>query len=436
MKVTVVGCSGSFAGPDSPASSYLVQADLDGRTWSIVLDLGNGALGPLQRHLDLADLDAVFISHLHPDHCVDVCGLYVTRRYRPEGPVPGRLDVHAPAGAADRFALMYHGLEHAGMTAELAVHELGDTVSTTVGPFTVTPYRVNHPVEAYGFRVEADGAVLAYTGDTDTTDALTPLLTGADLALVDSAFVEGRDEAQGIHLSGRRAAEAAVAAGGVARLVLTHIPAWNDPEACRAEAEQVWPGTVELAAQGSTWTLGETDTDPEREATPEPEASHGAVSIDRAAGLAMWEDYAASRTGLPDEGEPPVECFGDSAALADELIAFVTDGPKRATAGLVAAYAADGEPLPRVGSHWVACGGDGQPRVVLRTRELRVGPLSSVDAQFAWDEGEYDRTLESWLDGHRRFFRRECERIGIEYSDELEVVFERFSRVWPPELAD
>jgi uncharacterized protein YhfF len=103
---------------------------------------------------------------------------------------------------------------------------------------------------------------------------------------------------------------------------------------------------------------------------------------------------------------------------------------------LVAAYAADGDPLPRVGSHWVACGGDGQPRVVLRTHELRVGPLSSVDAQFAWDEGEYDRTLESWLDGHRRYFRRECERIGIEFSDELEVCFERFSCVWPPELAD
>jgi ribonuclease BN (tRNA processing enzyme)/uncharacterized protein YhfF len=430
MRVTVIGCSGSYAGPDSTASSYLVQADHEGRTWSIVLDLGNGALGPLQRHLDPAELDAVFISHLHPDHCVDICGLYVTRKYRPGGAVPGQLDVHAPAGAADRFALMYHGLEHAGMSAEFAVHALGDAVATTVGPFTVTAYRVNHPVEAYGFRVEADGAVLAYTGDTDETDALTPLLTGADLALVDSAFVDGRDDAKGIHLSGRRAAQAAVAAGGISRLVLTHIPAWNDPEVCRAQAAAVWPGALELAAQGSTWTLGHEDGP--GAAAPE----EGLVPVDRAAGLAMWAEYRASHPDLPEEGDPPVECFGDSPALADELLAFVTDGPKRATAGLVAGYAADGDPLPRVGSHWVACGGDGQPRVVLRTQELRVGPLSSVDAQFAWDEGEYDRTLESWLDGHRRFFRRQCERIGIEFSDELEVVFERFTRVWPPELAD
>jgi uncharacterized protein YhfF len=160
------------------------------------------------------------------------------------------------------------------------------------------------------------------------------------------------------------------------------------------------------------------------------------IELDKAAGLRMWADYRADHPHLPDEGEPPVECFGDSPELADELIAFVTDGPKRATAGLVAAYAADAEPLPRIGAHWVACDGSGAPQVVLRTHELRVGPLRSVDAQFAWDEGEYERSLESWLDGHRRFFRRECERIGIEFSDDLEVVFERFGIVWPPDLAD
>lgn len=258
MRLTVVGCSGSFAGPESPASSYLVQAEHEGRTWSVVLDLGNGALGPLQRYVDLAALDAVFVSHLHPDHCVDVCGLYVTRKYRPEGPVEGQLPIHAPSGAEERFGLMYHGLEHGGMTNEFVVHELADTQVTRVGPFTVTAYRVNHPVEAYGFRVEADGAVLAYTGDTDSCDALTPLLTGADLALTDSAFVDGRDDTPGIHLSGGRAAAAAVAAGGVGRLVLTHIPPWNDPEVCRAEAAAIWSGPLDVAVQGSTYEVGGT----------------------------------------------------------------------------------------------------------------------------------------------------------------------------------
>ena len=160
------------------------------------------------------------------------------------------------------------------------------------------------------------------------------------------------------------------------------------------------------------------------------------VLVDRDSGLRMWDAYAATHPVLPPEDEVVVECFGDSPELADELLAFVIAGTKRATAGLVAGYAADGDSLPRIGAHWVACDGSGEARVVLRTIELRIGPLHTVDAQFAWDEGEYDRTLESWLDGHRRFFRRECRRVGIDFSDDLEVCFERFSVVWPPEHAD
>ena len=421
MRLTVVGCSGSFAGPASAASCYLVQAESGGRTWSLVLDLGSGALGSLQRHVSPDQLDAVVLSHLHPDHCVDLCGLYVTRRYRPAGPLPERLPVHGPAGTGSRLALMYHGLEPGGMEGEFDVRVVTDRSPFTVGPFTVTPYAVNHPVEAYGYRVEADGAVLAFTGDTDDCPALDDLLRDADLALVDSAFVDGRDEVEGIHLSGSRAAAAAVRAGGVRRLVLTHVPAWNDPEVCRAQAATVWPGEVELARAGDTHDL------------PAARASQ-ALAPDTAAGLRMWADYRAAHPELAPE-TPVVEAFGDSPALADELIELVVSGPKRATAGLVPAYAHDGEPLPRVGSHWVACDGSGTPRAVLRTTELRVGPLSSVDEQFAWDEGEDDRTLTSWLEGHTRFFTRECDRIGIEFTDDLEVCFERFDVVWPPEVA-
>ena len=97
--------------------------------------------------------------------------------------------------------------------------------------------------------------MLAFTGDTDECDNLTPLLRAADLALVDSAFVDGRDTVAGIHLSGSRAAAAAVRAGGVRRLVLTHLPPWNDPEVCRTQAAAVWPGEVELAQPGAAYEL-------------------------------------------------------------------------------------------------------------------------------------------------------------------------------------
>ncbi len=255
MRLTVIGCSGSFAGPDSPASCYLLTAEHEGRTHRLVIDLGNGALGALQRHVDPAEVDALLISHLHPDHCIDVTGLYVTRTYHPEGVPSERLPVYGPARTAQRLHEAYEGLGEEGMGEVFDFRELTDGETIRTGPFLVRSVKVNHPVEAYGFRVEAQGRVLAYTGDTDACEALSPLLAGADLALTDAAFVEGRDDVRDIHLTGRRAAEAAVAAGGVRRLMLTHIPSWNDPEVCRSDAAAVWPGEVELARPDATYEV-------------------------------------------------------------------------------------------------------------------------------------------------------------------------------------
>ncbi|MGB3685782.1 MAG: MBL fold metallo-hydrolase [Ornithinimicrobium sp.] len=252
MHVTIVGCAGSFPGPESPASCYLVSAHGGGREWQILLDLGNGALGALQRHTDPLGLDGVLLSHLHPDHCLDLTSLHVMRTHHPSAKPTGRLDVFGPTGAADRLARAHGVAGPSDMRDTYAFRELVNEQPFAIGPFTITAYPVAHPVPAFGFRVQAGSVTVAYTGDTDACDALTPLMAGADLVLADAAFVEGRDSARGVHLSGKRAAQAAVAAGGVRRLMLTHIPAWNDPAVCRAQAEQVWPGIVELAVPGTT----------------------------------------------------------------------------------------------------------------------------------------------------------------------------------------
>lgn len=262
MKLTVVGCSGSFPGPDSPASCYLVRAEHEGRTWNLVLDLGNGALGPLQRHVRLDEIDATVISHLHPDHCLDLCGLFVVQKYDPtiaggsHSPLPvyGPQDIGARISRANGVTLAETRDVH-GLDPQFDFRTLRGGRAFTVGPFTITPTRVNHPVEAYGVRVEADGRTLAYTGDTDTCRALSGLLKDADLALADAAFVEGRDTVENIHLSSARAAQATLDAGGVQRLMLTHIPPWNDPHTCRKEASTVWPGEVELAEAGVTYDI-------------------------------------------------------------------------------------------------------------------------------------------------------------------------------------
>lgn len=119
--------------------------------------------------------------------------------------------------------------------------------------------------------------------------------------------------------------------------------------------------------------------------------------------------------------------FGDSAALADELAALVVAGRKRATAGLLAEYEANGTPLPVAGSWSVVLDGAGQPVAVIRIVQVTVVPFAEVDAAFAWDEGEGDLSLASWREAHRTFFSR----LGRPLTPESPVVCERFEIVYP-----
>lgn len=254
MRVTAVGMSGSYPGPHSPASCYLVQAEHEGRAWSVVLDLGNGSLGALQRYIDPLDLDAVLLSHLHPDHCLDICPLYVMLSHHPDTQREERMPVYGPVGAAERLSRAYAVERPEDLTDRFEFRDLADGEAFEVGPFRITPVPMHHPVTTFGFRVEADGAVVAYTGDTDINPGLTPLMRDADLVLADSAFVDGRDEAVGVHMSGRKVAQAAELAGGVRRLVLTHIPAWNDREVCRAQAAELRPD-VEVCTPGEVFEV-------------------------------------------------------------------------------------------------------------------------------------------------------------------------------------
>jgi ribonuclease BN (tRNA processing enzyme) len=252
VRLTVVGCSGSYPGPHSPASCYLLQAPSDGAGGgiaSVVLDLGSGALGGLQQHVGLDALDAVLVSHLHPDHFMDLCGLYVARRYHPDGPAVARLPLIGPSNTMARLTQAYGEDAQGTMDQVYAACAWVEAEPVRVGPFTVTARRVEHPVEAYGLRVEHAGRVLAYSGDTDACAALVELARDADVLLAEASFQEGRDDARGVHLTGRRAGEAAAEAGARA-LVLTHLPPWTDPDVVRAEAEAVYPGPITVAAPG------------------------------------------------------------------------------------------------------------------------------------------------------------------------------------------
>jgi len=210
----VIGCSGSFPGPDSAASSYLVEAD----GFRLLMDLGAGALGALQRYADLYAIDAVCVSHLHGDHCLDLCSYSVARLYHPDGRQP-RIPVYGPSQTEARLSQAF-AADPAQAVAGGAGRDQGngmtDAFSFTaitpgtmeVGPLRITAARMAHPVETYGFRIEHAGRVLAYSADTGPSDALVDLARDADFLLCEASFLESAGGAPSHRAAGRRARRA------------------------------------------------------------------------------------------------------------------------------------------------------------------------------------------------------------------------------------
>jgi ribonuclease BN (tRNA processing enzyme) len=246
VRLTVIGCSGSAPGPSSAASCYLVEHD----GFTLVLDMGNGAFGSLLALADPARVDAVFLSHLHADHCLDLAPFIVWSRYSGQGrstPLP----LYGPVGADRRLALAYD--EEADPIDDVFdVMAIGPG-AWELGPFSVTTARTAHPVECYAIRLAAGGRSLVYTGDTGPCDDVVRLATGADVLLAEAAHPEVDGLPPALHLTGREAGEHAAAAG-VGRLLLTHIPAWVDPAVQLAAARDVFPA-ADLVAPGAGYDL-------------------------------------------------------------------------------------------------------------------------------------------------------------------------------------
>jgi uncharacterized protein YhfF len=146
---------------------------------------------------------------------------------------------------------------------------------------------------------------------------------------------------------------------------------------------------------------------------------------------AMWSAYREHAALADDRFE--IVSFGDSPAMATELAGLIVGGRKRATASLRHWY--EGGTLTAAGDFGVVVDGDRQPRCIIRTTEIRIGPLSSVDDRFAWDEGEGDRSRTYWMAEHTAFFTRAAAVEGFTMHHEIETVFERFEVVWPLDLA-
>jgi len=238
MRVTVLGCSGSYPGPGGACSGYLVD-DGTTRVW---LDAGAGTLANLQRHLPLAELDAIVLSHEHPDHWTDLEGFHNVLRFvlfRTGFPV------YAPAGVKQHI--------YGDMSPWVAWKDIADGDTATVGGLSLTFSRTDHGPETLAVRVDAEGSSFGYTADTGPGWAVSALGPGLDTVLCEAtvpSILEGRMQ----HLSARQAGESAREAGA-RRLVLTHLWPTLDREQSRAEGAEAFGAPVEVAAVDAVFTL-------------------------------------------------------------------------------------------------------------------------------------------------------------------------------------
>jgi ribonuclease BN (tRNA processing enzyme) len=244
MKVTVLGCSGSVPGPDSPASGYLVEAE----GYRLVLDLGHGAFGALQKYVRPSEVDAVVVSHLHADHCIDLTAYIVALRYGSDGyGVAGpdaRIPIVGVPGTRDRLEAAYDPLAR-----KLSLHEIFTFATPTdgeLGPFRVSYALMNHPVPTNAIRVEYGDRALVYSADTGESAELVTLAEGADVLMCEASVGPDEELVPGLHLTGRMAGEHADKAG-VERLIVTHVPPWNSVQTAADEAAAAFDGVVEVA---------------------------------------------------------------------------------------------------------------------------------------------------------------------------------------------
>ncbi len=256
MRITVLGCSGSVVGPDSPASGYLLTAP---GTDPMVIDFGGGVLGALQRHADPGEVD-VLLSHLHADHCLDLPGLFVWRRYHPNPPV-GKKRIFGPSDTWSRLgaASAPEGGEFDDFTDIFDIHPWRSGATVRMGTLDVLPVAVNHPTESYGMRfTDPDGAVFVYSGDTGVCEAAVELARDADIFLCEASWTHDPDNRPPhVHLSGTEAGQIAARAN-VSELLLTHIPPWTSREDVISEAKAAFDGPVRAVVCGETFEVTRT----------------------------------------------------------------------------------------------------------------------------------------------------------------------------------
>jgi ribonuclease BN (tRNA processing enzyme) len=244
LSVTVLGCSGTYAGPGGACSGYLLRT----ATTTIWMDCGAGSLANIQRHVPLLELDGIVVSHSHPDHWLELPVLLNAVRYGLDAPDLG-LPLLWTARTAQHFAAVA-----ADPAPTFAPRVIDERSTATIGDIDLSFSRTDHPVETLAIRADHEGRSVVYSADTGDDWRLASfgpdIGRTIDLAIVEATLEEPQqDVVQHLTASqaGRQAAEA-----GVASLLLTHLAPGSDPDARRADAARAYDGPIEVAEIDAT----------------------------------------------------------------------------------------------------------------------------------------------------------------------------------------
>lgn len=249
FSLTVLGAATPYPAPDAACSGYLLRAGA-AKVW---VDAGFGTFANLQRHLRPAELDAIWISHLHLDHSHDLQTAFYALAYGNLG-VERPIPVYGPPG----WVAKYFG-EHAGhftdMTDVFEPHEVAEDWRHRIGDLRLSVCRVLHSQPAYALRAEYEDRVLVYSGDTAPCEQLVRLAAGADLFVCEADFDSPEQRTDHIlHSTPEEAAEMAKSAG-VKKLMITHVAYSLGIEAATARAAAAFGGPTVAARDNETHVI-------------------------------------------------------------------------------------------------------------------------------------------------------------------------------------
>lgn len=241
MRLTVLGSSASYAGPGQACAGYLVE----GGGARVLFDCGNGVLAKLARVEDPLSIDAIFITHGHPDHFVDLYAYQALLRYAPEGPAPA-LPLYAPDALFEGMKALLSDRGASELDEAFVSEVLCADCPVTVKDMTVTARVVEHTNPTFALVAQADGVRLCYTADTTPGDHVLEAARGADLLLAEATLPE-QYAGRAPHLTSSQAGVLAREAD-VSALVLTHVWPTNDRSEMVMAAAAEYDGPVSVAS--------------------------------------------------------------------------------------------------------------------------------------------------------------------------------------------